>query len=133
MRRSFTLLAAVGLCVLAACSTTTEHASAPSVPLTPTETVLAWFHAMNAQDGAATQAYLASSARYPSDAAGTIPRNGFRKVHCRPLGRTTRTKATVYCSFTEAPGTWMGNPDTWWTVALRNSGGRWLITNHGQG
>jgi hypothetical protein len=40
----------------------------------------------------------------------------------------------VYCSFTGSPPEAMGNPDTWWNIAMqRQPSGSWLITNYGQG
>jgi hypothetical protein len=88
---------------------------------------------MNAQDVKTTQALLAPSARNPIDAATEPPKSAFRNIRCKPQGQNTSNRATIYCSFTEAPGQWMGNPDTWWTVSLTKTGGRWFITDHGQG
>ena len=41
--------------------------------------------------------------------------------------------ASVRCTFKEAPGNWMGNPDSYWTIGLvKGADNRWLITTYGQ-
>jgi hypothetical protein len=57
----------------------------------------------------------------------------FSALHCKQLSHRATT-ATVYCSFKESQAPAVGNPDSFWTVSLhRQRGGRWLITNYGQG
>jgi hypothetical protein len=49
-------------------------------------------------------------------------------------GQSSATTASVYCTFSESRAPAVGNPDSFWTVDLqRQSDGRWLISNYGQG
>jgi hypothetical protein len=57
----------------------------------------------------------------------------FSLLHCKPTSQSATT-ASVYCTFSESQAPAVGNPDSFWTVDLqRQSDGRWLISNYGQG
>ena len=105
---------------------------------TPLETVNSWFRSINSGDEQGARQLFANN----PDQTGWIsdaPRPAFTDIHCRdvkpPAGRQVAPRsAVVYCTFKEAPGNWMGNPDTWYTVSLaKGTDSRWLITNYGQG
>ncbi len=117
---------------------TTQPAVAP-VPepafATPLAATLSWFAAVNAKDRAAAVAHFV-----PADASMMGWGNGdtstwstFTRLRCKPLS-SGAASATVYCSFDESQSPSEGNPGTFWTVWLaRQTDGRWLINNYGQG
>jgi len=102
---------------------------------TPLEATLSWFAAVNAKNRAAAVAHFV-----PADASMMDWGNGdtstwsaFSRLRCKPLS-SGAASATVYCSFDESQSPSEGNPDTFWTVWLaRQTDGRWLIDNYGQG
>jgi hypothetical protein len=120
-------------------SPVTTQGTAVPVPessfATPLEAALSWFAAVNAKDRAAAVAHFA-----PADASMMDWGNGdtstwstFTRLHCRPLS-SSAASAAVYCSFDESQSTSEGNPDTFWTLWLtRQTDGRWLIGDYGQG
>ena len=120
-------------------STVTTPGTAAPVPessfATPLEATLSWFAAVNAKDRAAAVAHFV-----PADASMTDWGNGdtstwpaFTRLRCKPLS-SGAASATVYCSFDELQSPSAGNPDTFWSVWLaRQTDGRWLIDNYGQG
>jgi hypothetical protein len=105
---------------------------------TPVETVNTWFRAINSGDEQGARQLFANN---PDQLAwiSDAPRPAFTDIHCRdvehPAGSQADSRsAGVYCTFKEAPGDWMGNPDSWYTVSLaKGTDGRWRITNYGQG
>ena len=139
MRRRYRTLAVPALLtLLVACGTTQS-----SVPIdaaqtsTPLGTVNAWFRAINSQDETGAMKLFAddpAQTGWVSDA----PHNAFTNVDCHevtppPGARAGPGGASVHCTFKEAPGNWMGNPDSYWTVGLvKAPGNRWLITSYGQ-
>ena len=102
---------------------------------TPLQATLSWFAAVNARDRAAAVAHFV-----PADADMMNWGNGdtstwstFTRLRCKPVSQAAAS-AAVYCSFDESPSLSEGNPDNFWTVWLaRQSDGRWLIDNYGQG
>jgi hypothetical protein len=132
MRRPLVVLALAGPMMLGACSASAQSAP-PPLSTTAEQTVLAWFAAMNARDTRAAAALFVPSSRWETENLGQIPKNAFTNLRCEPQGRSTSNKATIHCTFKEAPGSWSGNPDTWWDVHLEKTGTKWLITDHGQG
>ena len=104
---------------------------------TPLRTVNAWFRAINTGDEQGAKNLFADDpvqTSWVSDA----PHNAFTNVDCHevtpPAGAEVDPRgASVHCTFNEAPGNWMGNPDSYWTVGLvKGPGNRWLITTYGQ-
>ncbi len=131
VRRRLIGLTIAGSLLLGACSSSGREAMPKiSDPTTPTETALAWFAAIDAQDQKATDALMTSSSDW--DWTNPAPKNAFTNVRCHPEGQSTGAGASVHCTFTEAPGDWSGNPDTWWTIYMQKSGGKWLVYDHGQ-
>ena len=126
------------LALLAGCGT--AQSSPPineAQTSTPLGAVNAWFHAINSGDEQGAKQLFAddpSQTGWVSDA----PRNAFTNVDCHevvpPAGANVDPRgASVRCTFKEAPGNWMGNPDSYWTVGLvKRPDNRWLITTYGQ-
>ena len=57
----------------------------------------------------------------------------FSALHCKPTSQSATT-ASVSCTFSESEAPAAGNPDSFWGVDLqRQSDGRWLISDYGQG
>jgi hypothetical protein len=126
------------LTLLAACGTTQSSAPINAAQTsTPLGTVNAWFRAINSNDEQGAMKLFAddpAQTGWVSDA----PHNAFTNVDCHEVAPPTGAPvdpqgASVHCTFTEAPGNWMGNPDSYWTVGLvKAPGKRWLITTYGQ-
>ena len=126
------------LTLLSACATTQSSAPIDAAQTsTPLETVNAWFRAINSNDEQGAMKLFAEDAAQTSWVSNA-PHNAFTNVDCHevmpPAGaRVDHQGASVHCTFTEAPGDWMGNPDSYWTVGLvRTPGNHWLITTYGQ-
>lgn len=139
MTRYQVVLATVasGSLLLAGCAASTGHGSSgtASGSLTPVQTALAWFRAINARDGSRAQSYFVPARAFMTEWVYGYRSTGppFVDVRCRPEGRATTT-ANVYCTFKESPSPDEGNPDTFWSISMeRKAGGRWLIDNYGQG
>ena len=99
----------------------------------PVQTVASWFDAINSRNvSAAKQLVTPNEVAAQSEWAGT-PSPAFTKLHCR-LTSSTKSSAEVLCTFQEAPGSWSGNPDTFWSISLtKGTAGQWLVDNWGQG
>jgi hypothetical protein len=101
----------------------------------PEQATLSWFYAINHKDKAAAVAHFTPAAADQMNWGNgdTSTWATFSALHCRQLSRSATT-ASVYCTFKESQAPSVGNPDSFWTVYLhRQSDGRWLITNYGQG
>ena len=118
------------------CSTTSGGGSASSnSSLTPQATALAWFHAIDTDNIAAAKRLFT-----PGEVQMITWMNGptsaqplFSGVHCQTLSRSS-SNAAVNCTFKESVSPTEGNPDTFWNLSMvKNSHGRWLIDNYGQG
>ncbi len=101
----------------------------------PQAATLSWFAAINHKDGAAAVAHFTHAAAgmmgWGNGNTATWPT--FSALRCRRLSRTA-TNAVVSCTFSESRAPSVGNPVNFWTVSLTlKPGGRWLITNYGQG
>jgi len=126
------------LAVMAGCGTTQSSLPTNAAQTsTPLGTVNAWFRAINSGDARGAKALFADDPAQTSWVS-QAPHNAFTNVDCREVtpragAQAERRGASVHCTFTEAPGNWMGNPDSYWTVGLvRGPGNRWLITSYGQ-
>lgn len=131
MRHRVIVLGAAGSIALASCSTSGQGGQAATA--TPLGTVRAWFAAVDSQNVGAAEALFTLSTRSRTDWVNNVPKNAFTNLRCQPETRSTGTQAEVHCTFTEAPGSWSGNPDTFWNVHLTKAEGRWLIDGYGQG
>lgn len=101
----------------------------------PEKATLSWFYAINHKDKADAVAHFTHAAAGQMDwgYGDTSTWPTFSALHCKPSSRGART-ASVYCTFSESQASAAGNPDSFWTVYLqRQSDGRWLIDNYGQG
>jgi hypothetical protein len=57
----------------------------------------------------------------------------FSDIRCRTTAQAS-TNAAVNCTFNESQSSMMGNPDSFWNIAMvRGPEGTWLIDNYGQG
>ncbi len=131
MRRSFVGLVLVLAMLGAGCSADTPavQSSTPS----PMRTVAAWFDAIDSQNVGAARALFVPASQSQTGWVANAPKNAFTDVRCHPEPPSTSTRAAIYCTFKEAPGSWSGNPDTFWNVYVTKSRSRWLITGYGQG
>jgi hypothetical protein len=118
-------------------SPTSERAdlAAASSYQSPEQATLSWFYAINHKDKAAALAHfepaVAEQMDWGNGDTSTWPT--FSLLHCKPTSQSATT-ASVYCTFSESQAPAVGNPDSFWTVDLqRQSDGRWLISNYGQG
>ena len=114
---------------LAGCGSTP---SPPTAIQSPVATALSWFRAVNSHDMPTAQAHFAPASRDMMDWSQWGP--PFTHLHCR-LESGSATRAVVYCSFAPIndPNTGMSN-DSFWNVHLqRETSGRWLIHDYGQG
>jgi hypothetical protein len=132
MRRALTgtaILAALGL---AGCSSTPSEA--PARPLTPVETAMAWFHAINTDDVPTARGLFVPSQRQqiawlnqPKSDLST-----FTHLHCGSTS-TSSERASVKCTFRESASPTEGNPDSFWSIYMQRApGGHWLINGYGQ-
>jgi cold shock CspA family protein len=102
---------------------------------TPVQTAMAWFHAINSNDGAAARARFAPQDVQMMDwmKGDASQISTFSNIHCQDTVKT-KSSATVHCTFSESNSPTMGNPDTFWNIAMvRGPAGTWLINNYGQG
>jgi len=101
----------------------------------PEQATLSWFFAVNHKDKAAAVAHFT-----PAAAGDMNWGNGdtstwatFSALQCKQISASA-VSAVVYCTFKESQAPSVGNPDSYWTVSLeRQTDGRWLINNYGQG
>jgi len=114
----------------AGCGGQPENATRPSAARTPVQEAYSWFRAIDSGDATIWNAYF-EPGRSPL-AGGNFAGWGMHSaVRCRLLNENG-SRASVYCSFNESGA--RGNPDTWWTIAMRReAGGPWLVQNWGQG
>jgi hypothetical protein len=101
----------------------------------PEQATLSWFYAINHKDKDAAVAHFEPAAASQMDwgYGDTSTWPTFSALHCKPASQGA-TAASVYCTFSESQAPAVGNPDSFWTVYLqRQSGGRWLISNYGNG
>ena len=124
--------------LLAGCATARSSPQTDAAQTsTPLGTVNVWFRAINSGDEPGAKKLFADD---PAQTGwvSEAPHNAFRNVDCHevtpPAGaQVNRRAASVHCTFVEAPGNWMGNPDSFWTVGLvKSPGNRWLISTYGQ-
>ncbi len=98
----------------------------------PVATTLSWFRSVNAHNMALAQEHFVISDRDMMDWSSWAP--PFTHLRCH-LESGTADSAIVYCSFSPItdPNAGMSG-DSFWDVYLhRESSGRWLINNYGQG
>lgn len=126
----------VAALLLSACGPTGQAAARNSTPsLSPTQTALAWFQAINTDNaGAAKKLFLPSQrdqiAWMEQPAAD---QSTFSNIHCKKM-KGTEVRANVLCTFVESASPTEGNPDTFWTISFSLSKThKWLISNYGQG
>ena len=102
--------------------------------LTPVQTAVAWFHAINTDNVAVARGL------YVQSQVGQIawlnqPRSDlstFSDIRCRPTSTSSNT-AAVLCTFKESASPSEGNPDSFWSVYMQRAPkGRWLINGYGQ-
>ena len=101
----------------------------------PKQATLSWFFAINHKDKAAAIAHFepAAADQMSWGNGDTSTWATFSALHCTQVSRSATT-ASVYCTFKESQAPSVGQPSSFWTVYLhRQSNGRWLITNYGQG
>jgi hypothetical protein len=122
---------------LKAAAPTPERADLPAASSyrSPEQATLSWFYAINHKDKAATLAHFepatARQMNWGNGDTSTWPT--FSALHCKPTSQSVTT-ASVSCTFSESEAPSAGNPDSFWDVDLhRQSDGRWLISNYGQG
>ena len=122
---------------LKADSPTPERADLPAASLyqSPEQATLSWFYAINHKDKAAAIAHFTHAAadmmNWGNGDTSTWPT--FSALRCKPTSQNATT-ASVSCTFSESQAPSVGNPDSFWAVDLqRQSDGRWLIDNYGQG
>jgi hypothetical protein len=127
------VLALSTACGSATASSTTNSAQTR----TPIATVDSWFRAINSGDAQGAAKLFADDPAQTSWIPDA-PHNAFTNVDCHDVvppggAQASPRGAAVRCTFTEAPGNWMGNPDSYWTISLtKSSDDRWLITTYGQ-
>ena len=126
-----------GLCSLglAGCSTTqTGGLDAPATSMSPEQTAMAWFRAINSKDAAAARAYFVPKQMWMMGwMKGDAQVSTFSDIRCRTTAQAS-TNAAVNCTFNESQSSMMGNPDSFWNIAMvRGPEGTWLIDNYGQG
>jgi hypothetical protein len=123
------VIASVGL---SACSS--GSASTETKALTPVETAMAWFHAINTDNVAAARALFVPSQRQQI-AWMDQPRSDlstFSDLRCATES-TSANKAAVRCTFKESASPSEGNPDSFWSVYMQRApAGSWLINGYGQ-
>ena len=117
-----------GIC-LAACSAGPPPPTAVEGPVAST---LSWFRALNAHDMPLAQEHFVRADRDMMQWSSWGP--PFTHLRCH-LQSGTADRANVYCSFSPITDAATGmSGDSFWTVYLqRESSGRWLIDNYGQG
>jgi hypothetical protein len=118
-------------------SSTPEWADLPAASSyqSPEQATLSWFYAINHKDKAAAVPHFvpAAAAQMSWGNGDTSTWPTFSLLHCKPISQSATT-ALVYCTFSESQAPAVGNPESFWTVDLqRQSDGRWLISNYGQG
>jgi len=125
------VIAAVAFITLAIRSL--ENGPAPKIAIQPpVATTLSWFASINAHDKPLAVAHFVPVDRDMMDWSNWgVP---FKGLHCSLMNRST-SRASVYCKFDDINNANMGMSNvSFWTVSLqRESSGRWLINNYGQG
>jgi hypothetical protein len=103
-------------------------------PLTPVETAMAWFHAINTDNVTAARDLFVPNQRQQI-AWMDQPRSDlstFSNLHCASESESAN-KAAVRCTFKESASPTEGNPDSFWSVYMQRAPSRgWLINNYGQ-
>jgi hypothetical protein len=117
-------------------SSQTLKSSAAALFQSPEQATLSWFYAINHKDQADAVAHFTRAAAgmmgWGNGDTSTWPT--FSALHCQRAIRPSAKTASVYCTFSESQAPAAGNPDSFWTVYLRQQpDGRWLIDNYGQG
>jgi len=133
-RRLVGLFAFVAILASACSSADAMPPATATKHLSPVQTALIWFHAINTHNvSAARSLYVPSQRRqiaWVSDPSSDLPR--FSSIRCKPESSTVGS-AAVRCTFKESSAPDEGNPDTFWSVYMqRASRGRWLINGYGQ-
>lgn len=101
----------------------------------PEQATLSWFSAINGKDRKAAVAHFTAAAAEMMDwgYGDTATWPTFSALRCKQASRSG-TAADVHCTFNESQAPADGNLDTFWDVSLeRETDGRWLINNYGQG
>jgi hypothetical protein len=110
--------------------------SAAALFQSPEQATLSRFYAINHKDQADAVAHFTHAAadmmNWGNGDTSTWPT--FSAVRCRHAIPQSAKTASVSCTFSESQAPAVGNPDSFWTVYLRQQpDGRWLIDNYGQG
>lgn len=98
----------------------------------PLHTTEAWFAAVNAHNMPLAEAHFAPRARDQMEWSSWGP--PFQHLHCK-LSSENSTSAVVGCTFKAIydPDAGMSGDSAWGVSLRKQSSGRWLITNYGQG
>jgi hypothetical protein len=122
----------VALVCLSGCSS--ASVAHPDTALTPVQTAMAWFHAINTDNVAAADALFVPS-QVQQIAWMDQPRadlSTFSDVRCSSTS-TSANAASVRCTFNESASPTEGNPDSFWSIYMQKAtSGRWLINAYGQ-
>jgi hypothetical protein len=115
-------------------SCTSGSSSTATKTLTPVETAMAWFHAINTDNVTAARGLFVPSQRQQI-AWMDHPRSdlsAFSDLHCASESASAN-KAAVRCTFKESASPYEGNPDSFWSVYMQRApAGGWLINGYGQ-
>lgn len=133
-RRLVVLIICIAIFASACSSGDAGRRATGSRPLSPVETALGWFHAIDSHNVSVARSYFVPSQRqqiaWMNDPSSDLPK--FTSIRCKPESTSVGT-AAVRCTFKESSAPDEGNPDTFWSVYMKRvSGGRWLINGYGQ-
>ncbi len=121
---------------LSACSSANVLRSQPPArSLTPIETAVSWFHAIDADNVVAARDLFVPSQRrqlaWMNDPRSEL--STFSQVRCDTVSMKA-TRASVYCTFKESISRSGGNPDSFWNLSMvKRKNGEWRISSYGQG
>jgi hypothetical protein len=127
------LIAIVGGSSIAVAVVASQRGPLPKIAVQrPVATTLSWFSAVNAQNKGLALAHFVPADREMMEWSSWGP--PFTHLRCS-LQSGSASAAVVSCTFADIndPDAGMSNVSSWSVYLQRESSGRWLINNYGQG